>query len=177
MIEIYSSSYGFWVRKIVIRERTGKKFCTFDAMRLADLGLLGLFIGTFMAGSVVPFSSDVLYVAILAAFGQRKLACLVVAVLGNSLGAFSTYFIGRLAKTDRIERWLRVSPQSVEAQKEIVCKWGVWAALIGWVPVVGKPILIALGIYKSKAIPTMLLTFAGIAMRFGIWTLVLMPLG
>lgn len=145
-------------------------------MRLTDLGLLGLFIGTFMAGSVVPFSSDVLYVAILAAFGQRKLACLAVAVLGNSLGAFSTYFIGRMAKIEWIERWLRVSPQSVEVQKEIVRKWGVWTALIGWVPVIGKPILVALGLYKSKTIPTMLLTFVGIAIRFGVWTLVLMPL-
>lgn len=145
-------------------------------MQLTNLGLLGLFIGTFLAGSVVPFSSDVLYVAIIAAFGERKLACLAVATVGNSLGAFTTYFIGRIAKIDWIAEHLKISRDKIEAQKAFIRKWGVWAALIGWVPVVGKPVLIALGVYRSKPIPTMLLTFLGIALRFTVWTLVLMPL-
>ena len=39
---------------------------------LESLGLLGLFIGSLLAASLVPFSSDVLYVAVLAATGRRK---------------------------------------------------------------------------------------------------------
>ncbi len=145
-------------------------------MHLTDLGLLGLFIGTFLAGSIVPFSSDVLYVAVLAAWGQREIECLIVATLGNTLGAFSTYYIGRLAKIEWISKHLRISQKKIEKQKAVIRKWGVWAALIGWVPVVGKPILIALGVYRCKPVPTMLLTFVGIALRFSIWTLVLLPL-
>ena len=34
---------------------------------LEGLGLLGLFIGTFLAATIFPFSSDALYLAILAA--------------------------------------------------------------------------------------------------------------
>ena len=32
---------------------------------LESLGLLGLFLGTFLAATIVPFSSDALYVAVL----------------------------------------------------------------------------------------------------------------
>ena len=37
---------------------------------LESLGLLGLFLGSALAASIVPFSSDVLYIAILATTGQ-----------------------------------------------------------------------------------------------------------
>ena len=37
---------------------------------LQSLGLLGLFIGTFLAATVLPFSSDALYLGILAVTGD-----------------------------------------------------------------------------------------------------------
>ena len=45
---------------------------------LIDLGYVGLFIGTFVAGTVLPLSSDVLLVGLLAA-GGNPIACLIVA--------------------------------------------------------------------------------------------------
>ena len=47
---------------------------------LEGLGLLGLFIGTFLAATIFPFSSDVLYLAILAATGN-PVGCLLVGLL------------------------------------------------------------------------------------------------
>ena len=40
---------------------------------LESLGLLGLFLGSVLAASIVPFSSDVLYIAVLATTGQDRL--------------------------------------------------------------------------------------------------------
>ena len=60
---------------------------------LEGLGLLGLFIGTFLAATIFPFSSDALYLAILAATGDTA-GCLVVGTLGNWLGSVATYRIG-----------------------------------------------------------------------------------
>ncbi len=37
---------------------------------MENLGLLGLFIGTFLAATILPFSSDALYIAVLAAVGD-----------------------------------------------------------------------------------------------------------
>ena len=64
---------------------------------LESLGLLGLFLGTFLAATVVPFSSDALYVAILLATKQ-PVSCLIVGTLGNWLGGITTYWIGRIGR-------------------------------------------------------------------------------
>ena len=57
---------------------------------LEGLGLLGLFIGTFLAATIFPFSSDALYIGILAAVGD-PVGCLIVGTLGNWLGSVATY--------------------------------------------------------------------------------------
>ena len=64
---------------------------------LESLGLLGLFLGSALAASIVPFSSDVLYIAILASTGQ-SVGCLVAATAGSWLGSLFTYYLGWLGK-------------------------------------------------------------------------------
>jgi membrane protein YqaA with SNARE-associated domain len=49
------------------------------------LGLFGLFLGSFLAGSIVPFSSEVLLGSALLA-GVDPVACLISTSLGNTLG-------------------------------------------------------------------------------------------
>ena len=53
---------------------------------LGAWGLWGLFVGTFLAATVVPFSSDILYVAMLN-MTSNPWACLAVASAGNWLGS------------------------------------------------------------------------------------------
>lgn len=60
---------------------------------LLDLGYLGLFLGTFLAGTVLPLSSDVLLIGMLAAKADPAV-CLVVAAVGNWLGAMTSYWLG-----------------------------------------------------------------------------------
>ena len=61
---------------------------------LAEYGLIGLFVGSFLAATVVPFSADVLLVGMLVA-GANPLATIVVATSGNWLGGITSYGIGR----------------------------------------------------------------------------------
>ena len=49
---------------------------------LLNLGYLGLFLGTFLAGTVLPLSSDILLVGMLAA-KAAPLICLPVAAVGG----------------------------------------------------------------------------------------------
>ena len=51
---------------------------------LIDLGYWGLFIGSFLASTLIPMSADVLLVGILA-LGGNVWACLVIATTGNWL--------------------------------------------------------------------------------------------
>jgi len=138
---------------------------------LEEWGLLGLFLGNVLAATIFPFSSDALYIAVLAALKQ-PLACFLVGTAGNWLGSVITYYVGRLGKWEWIEKWFKVKPETLEKQKAKIDKYGVWLALIAWVPVIGDVFVIALGFYRTKPLPTILLLLIGKASRFLVWNFV-----
>ena len=140
-------------------------------MDLSSWGLLGLFLGTFLAATVVPFSSDALYIAVMIATKQ-PLVCLLVGSVGNWLGSVTTYFLGRLCKWEWLEKTFKVKRETLEKQKARIDKYGVWMALISWVPIIGDAISIGLGFYKTPAFWTLLMLFIGKILRFGVWTLI-----
>jgi len=136
--------------------------------RLSELGLLGLFIGTFLAATVLPFSSDALYLAVLAVLKQ-PMECLLVATLGNWLGGITTYYVGRIGKWEWMEKWFSVKRETLERQKVRVDKYGIWLALLSWVPFIGDVFVVALGFYRAKPIPTIILLLIGKFLRFLVW--------
>lgn len=139
---------------------------------LENIGLLGLFIGTFLAATILPFSSDALYVAALAA-GINPVATLVVGTAGNWFGGITTYFIGRLGKWEWIEKHFKVKPESMLKQKAYIDKYGVWMALISWVPFLGDVVALALGFFRTPAVQTIFLLGVGKFARFAVWTLLI----
>lgn len=139
---------------------------------LEELGYLGLFIGCFLAATVLPFSSDALYVGILFATGNPA-ACLLFGTLGNWLGGVVTYFLGRLAKWEWVEKTFKIKDETLQKQKKTIDKWGVWPALLSWVPGIGDVIAIAMGFYKCPAVPTIVLLLVGKFARFAVWTMII----
>ncbi len=144
-------------------------------VNLPDLGawgLWGLFIGTFLAATVVPFSSDVLYITMLQ-MTSSPWACLAVASLGNWLGSLTTFGLGWLGRWDWIEKWFKVDREKLEKQKARIDRYGVWLALLGWLPFVGDIFTIGLGFYKTKPVLTAFLLLVGRTLRFLVWNLLL----
>lgn len=138
---------------------------------LEGMGLFGLFIGTFLAATVLPFSSDVLYIAILAAT-KDPVSCLIVGTLGNWLGSVLTYGMGWIGKWEWIEKWFKVKHETLVRQKARIDSYGVWLALLAWVPFIGDVIAIALGFYKTKPFWTITLLLIGKFGRFLVWNFV-----
>lgn len=138
---------------------------------LESLGLLGLFIGTFLAATILPFSSDALYIAVLAAT-KDPIGCLAVGTVGNWLGSVVTYWIGWIGRWEWIEQWFKVKRETLEKQKVKIDKYGVWLALLAWIPIIGDVIAIALGFYKTRPWATMFLLLVGKFARFLLWNLI-----
>lgn len=138
---------------------------------LADYGLLGLFIGSFLAATVVPFSADVLLVGMLVADVNSAVALLVVATLGNWIGGITSYGIGRAGKWEWIER-LHVSRESLEKQKTRIERFGAPIALLTWVPFIGDVFAVALGFYRVKFLPAIFWMLIGKGARFVCWYLI-----
>ena len=138
---------------------------------LEGLGLLGLFIGTFLAATIFPFSSDALYIAILATT-EEPVGCLLIGTLGNWLGSVATYWIGWLGRWEWLEKWFDVKPETLQKQKEKIDRYGAWLALTAWIPFIGDVIAIALGFYKTRPGWTMILLLVGKFARFLVWNLI-----
>lgn len=138
-------------------------------MNFESLGLFGLFLGSFLAASILPFSSDALYIAYLAIY-DNTFECFIIATIGNWLGGITTYYVGRLGRWEWIEKWFKVSKEKLEKQKESVDRYGVWLALLSWVPIIGDVLVVALGFYKAKPFWTITFLLIGKAARFLVWT-------
>ena len=69
---------------------------------LIDWGYAGLFISALLAGSIVPFSSELVMIA-LVKVGLSPAICVLAATLGNTAGGMTCYYMGCLGKTDWIE--------------------------------------------------------------------------
>lgn len=143
--------------------------------QLPDLGawgLWGLFVGTFLASTIVPFSADVLYITMLQ-MTSNPWACLVVAALGNWLGNLTTFGLGWLGRWDWIEKYFKVDRAKLEKQKVYIDKYGIWLAFVSWLPFVGDLFTLALGFYKTNPWLTAFLFLVGRFLRFFFWTLLL----
>lgn len=74
---------------------------------LIDWGYVGLFISALLAGSIIPFSSEIVMVA-LVKVGLSPALCVLSATLGNTLGGMTCYYMGRLGRIDWIEKYFKV---------------------------------------------------------------------
>ncbi len=135
---------------------------------LQDLGLIGLFIGALLAATIIPFSSDVLLIGVLAA-GIPAIPAITVATLGNWLGGMISYYMGYIGKWEWVEKYLRVKHETLVKQKDKVDKYGATLALLSWLPLIGDVFAIALGFYRVN--PKLCATYMliGKCARFILW--------
>ena len=132
---------------------------------LTDWGYLGLFISALLAGSIVPFSSE-LVMGALVAMGLEPWLCVLAATLGNTLGGPTCYWLGRLGRIDWIEKYLGVKREKVERVQRFLQGRGALMAFFAFLPFVGEAIAVALGFMRSNLWLTTVSMFAGKLARY-----------
>ena len=135
---------------------------------LLNFGYIGLFIGAFLAATIIPFSSDVLLVGLLAAGGDPIIS-ITVATLGNWLGGLSSYWLGYIGKWEKLEKYFKVKPETLEKQKKKVDKYGASLAFFSWLPGIGDVLAIALGFYRVDFKKSAVFMLIGKGARFIAW--------
>ena len=132
---------------------------------LESLGLFGLFIGCLLAATVIPFSSEALVAAALLTDSPRWLIALVAA-LGNTGGGMISFLMGWLCKWEWLERWFGVKREKLDCVHQRIKRYGLSAALVTWLPLVGDLIAIAMGFMRLSPPWTLLLMFIGKLARY-----------
>jgi membrane protein YqaA with SNARE-associated domain len=131
-------------------------------------GYFGLFLGSFLAATILPFSSEILVTGMLFT-GASPINVLVTATAGNWLGSLSTYGIGWLGKWEWIEKWFKISHEKIAGQQEKIKKYGSLLAFLVWVPVIGDIFALALGFYKINFPKCCIFMLIGKFLRFFIY--------
>ena len=91
---------------------------------------------------------------------------ILVATLGNTIGGMTCYLLGWLCKWSWIERFLKVKEETLTKAHQKVEKYGSFAALLTWIPIIGDPIALAMGLMRTRVVPTTLLMFIGKGLRY-----------
>lgn len=117
-------------------------------MTAFELGYLGLFITCFLAATFLPIASEVFLITMLAE-KYDPLSCLFIASSGNTLGSYLNFGIGYIGNPDWLKK-LRVKQKTIESWKVSIQKYGVWLALLSWLPIIGDIIGIALGFFRAN---------------------------
>jgi membrane protein YqaA with SNARE-associated domain len=133
-----------------------------------ELGYWALFFATFLAATIVPFSSEVVLSAMLMA-GYDPYTSLAVATFGNWLGGMSSFGIGRLGKIEWIHRYLRIPQNKLEKAHRFVEGKVAWVSLLCWLPFVGDVIAVVLGLLRANIWVTSIGMFLGKAIRYVVW--------
>ena len=143
---------------------------------LEGYGFIGLFMGSFLAATIVPFSSDILIAGALIA-GMNPLWALLWATAGNWLGGLTSYWIGHLGKWRWIEEWVGVTEEKLLKQKHWIDKYGSLIAFFSWVPFAGDVLAVGLGFYRVNFTKSALFMLAGKALRYTFWVVLYLMLG
>lgn len=133
-----------------------------------EWGYLGMFLSAFMAATIVPFSSDIVLVALIVAGGDA-VWLVVVATLGNWLGGLTSYYLGYIGKWEWLEKYFKVKEETLTKQKARVDKYGSFLAFFSWLPGIGDVLAVALGFYKVDFLKMSVWMFVGKGLRFVLW--------
>jgi ABC-type Zn uptake system ZnuABC Zn-binding protein ZnuA len=130
-------------------------------------GYLGIFLSALIAGSAIPFSSEVVLVALIhPATGLSPLICILVASLGNMFGSLTCYWIGTLGKVEWLEKYFRIRPERIERMRRYLNGKGVYMAFFSFFPVFGEVISATLGLMRTNVYAVTTIIFLGKLTRY-----------
>ena len=110
--------------------------------------LSGVFVAAFVAATIVPFQSEVIFVALQMAGKVPVVWLVVVASLGNTLGAVVNYYIGYGISRFESKSWFPATPEQMARAERWFERWGVWVLLVSWLPV-GDVMTVVAGVMRT----------------------------
>lgn len=129
--------------------------------------LASLFASAFLAATIIPFYSELLFVGLLAK-GYDPLTLWLVASVGNTGGSAVNWALGRYLLHFQDRRWFPFKGEQLARAQRWFQRFGVWSLLFAWLPVGGDPLTFIAGIMRVRFGLFLLLTGAGKAARYAV---------
>lgn len=134
---------------------------------LVHYGYFGMFLSALLAGSVLPFNSE-LVIGALKVAGLEPWMLLITGTLGNVLGGLFNYWIGTFGRMDWIEKYLHIKEEKIERAQRFMAGRGALMAFFAFIPIIGSAITVSLGLMKANLPVTTISMTAGKFLRYAI---------
>ncbi|MEM3793254.1 MAG: VTT domain-containing protein [Candidatus Bathyarchaeia archaeon] len=148
IIVLILKTLGFDLNQVLINAKSFFK----------SYGIIGIFISTILAGTVIPLGSPVL-VTVAASFGLHPLTLIIVSTTGFTIGMVINY--GLACKLGRPYVLKKISEEKLKDVSNMWAKWG-WIIYVffGVIPVLPVELLSLLcGLLKARFDIFLVLTF------------------
>ena len=132
---------------------------------LTGYGYMGMLVASLLAGSVFPFSSEVVMAGLMAT-GLDPWLLAFYGTIGNVLGSALNYCVGRLGKVEWFEKYLHVKQKDLDRAERFVAGQGAWMGFFAFLPVLGSAITILLGLMRSNVVITFIAITLGKIFRY-----------
>jgi membrane protein YqaA with SNARE-associated domain len=127
---------------------------------------LSLFIVSFLAATILPFSSEAILATYLLSEIYNKFLLIFFASFGNILGSIFNWFLGIYFLKFQDKKWFPFTNTQIDRSSRWFKKYGKWSLLFAWVPIIGDPLTFIAGTMRIKFLIFLLLVSFGKIMRY-----------
>ncbi len=135
----------------------------------AEWGYIGLFVAAFLAATILPFASELVFTAVVVTMNLDPWVCVAVATLGNTLGGVTCYWLGMIGKLEWLDKYLGVKKDKIDRWSKKFHRYGDWLAFFAFLPAVGDFIAVTAGFLRCRFWIVLLAMFIGKLARYLVW--------
>lgn len=110
------------------------------------MSFLSLFLTSFASATLLPGGSEALFVYLFSEH-LNPILLLVVATIGNTLGSFVNYILGKYATDFALSKGY-MKEKHLQKATSLFEKYGAWSLLFSWLPIIGDPLTFVAGIVR-----------------------------
>jgi membrane protein YqaA with SNARE-associated domain len=127
---------------------------------------LSLFTISFLAATILPFSSELNLAGLIATSNYDNLILLIVASFGNTLGSVVNWALGFYSRNLTTKKWFPFKETQIERSSKWFDKFGKLSLLFAWVPIIGDPLTLVAGLLRVRFLDFIILVAIGKVSRY-----------
>ena len=135
------------------------------------IGYLSLFTISFLAATILPFSSELMLASMLSMENNNRILLIIISSLGNILGSVFNWVLGFYFMKLQNKKWFPFNKKQISKSSLWFEKYGKWSLLFAWVPIIGDPLTFVAGTMKTNFFIFLILVGIGKISRYFIISL------
>ncbi|MEA2097504.1 MAG: YqaA family protein [Patescibacteria group bacterium] len=140
-------------------------------LEIFDNCYVALFVLSFLSSTLIPLGSE-WFVYYLASVNYNIILIILIASVGNYLGAVTNYYIGIKESNTVLHKTIKFNDIKTEKAKEKFRKYGPAILFFSWLPIVGDPLTFVAGLLKYNFKKFTFYVFTGKIFRYVIIVLI-----